>query len=156
MAYAHTTGHAEMEIQVVASSPDEFTALLRDVRRAGVHRFAVDYCPHCRVATAIDSAGVRTAKRVIDIWVIHSASRIVRFEHFITAAGQALAEGDTCKARDIALEVVKHVDVDHPAVHLFLGRCALRLGDDRLFREARDFVALFGPDWIGRFDALTP
>lgn len=106
-----------------------------------ISHLAFDRCPRCNIFVTLKLSAMTSPDRLIRCWRIFTATRIARCILYFEFARTAALNNEPLTARDVALELVGHVSADDPRPHLLLGKLALRLGDKRLLKEAKDFLA---------------
>lgn len=127
-------------VTYLSSSPLEFVGMLRDLSGMGIEDFALDRCPRCDQFTTIGSEAMATADDAITCWSISKATELARLDLYLSHARTSARAGQLDLARDVVLETVAHVNLEHPRAHLLLGQIAVALKDGRLLREAKAFL----------------
>ncbi len=130
-----------LQCRYLSSSPKEFVQMLGDLRRYGnIQSFALDVCPHCMTFTVLATNSMLTPTDVLKIWAIHKSGELARESLYFARAKEAAGRGDLQEAKETALEAVQHVTTDSARLHLLLGKIALSLKEQKLFREAEAFL----------------
>lgn len=111
-----------------------------------------DKCVHCNVQAVLPWSDLKSADDVLTAWAVFSATTMLMRQGLLRRARLLFQQGDLEQAKTICLDIIECTDIDYPEVHLLLGKCAVRLGDDRLKQEAYEFLTLFEPNWT---DSLT-
>jgi hypothetical protein len=115
--------------------------MLTDLRgNSAVQSFAVDVCLYCLTSPALTMDSLLTPARVVERWAIHKSDELAREFLYFAQANDASACGDFQLAEATTLDAVRHVTAESPRLHLLLGKIALSLGDEDLFREAKAFL----------------
>src|SRR6267378_1458939 len=133
--------HAEsLQLRYLSSSPKEFVQMLGDLRRSGIHSFALDVCPHCLTFPALETNSMLAAGDVLKIWAIHKSGELARESLYFARAREAAERGALQKAKETALEAIQHVTMDSARLHLLPGKIALALKEKEVVREAEAFL----------------
>lgn len=130
-----------LQLKYLSSSPQEFVAMLGDLRRCGaLQSFALDVCPHCMTFPVLETKPIVTPADVVKIWAIHKSGELARESLYFVRAKKAVERGDLQEAKETVLEAIQHVTSDSPRLHLLLGKIALSLREKEVYREVRAFL----------------
>ena len=120
-----------------------FCDLLRNCESAGISLWTLDRCPRCSTFTCMGTGQFTTAAMVTAVWAVQQATAQARSELYLSHALAAARAGDFRSARDVALEMVGHIDAEDPRAHMLLGQLGVATGDRTLVDEAQLFLGLF-------------
>jgi len=121
---------------------------------SGVKYVTLDKCVHCNVQAILPWTNFKSADDVLTMWAVFSSTKILMRQALFDQARLSFEEGDLEKAKSICLDVIECTDIDYPEVHLLLGKCAVRLHDDRLKNQVYDFLKLFEQNWTDSLRAF--
>ena len=131
----------EKKFEYFCSSPEQVVSVVAHFREhAAVSHVALDRCPRCNVFAALNAPALDSSTKVVHAWKISQATEIARCNLYLDYAQTAARAGQFLVARDVALELVGHVTVEDPRVHLLLGKLAIALGDKSLLQQAQSFL----------------
>ena len=156
--YAQSLLTSGLSVRYVSSSPLQLVHLLRgvEVGTAGIKKIALDRCPRCSILSFIGVTSQITSDSLIRIWCIYKATEIARGNLYFSYALESARAGRIEIARDVALEMVGHVNLEDPRPHLLLGQLALKLRDRKLLREAKAFLRFLKLDrWEQKLDQVV-
>jgi hypothetical protein len=138
----------EQTFEYFCSSAKQVVYVVKEFREhGGISHVALDRCPRCNVFTTTKASEFDNAATVIQMWKIWKATETARSGLYWDYARSAARNGQFLRARDVALELVGHVTAEDPRSHLLLGKLAIQLHDNRLLREAKEFLAVLKQDW---------
>ena len=133
-----------------------FCELLRNCERAGISLWTLDRCPRCATVTCIGTEQFTSDEMVTAVWTIQHATARAHFEAYLAHALAAARAGDFRLARDVALEMVGHIDAEDPRPHMLLGQLGVATGDRTLIDEAQTFLGFFQQHaWRERLAAVV-
>jgi hypothetical protein len=153
MDYAAVRLALHANVPVIVSSAADLAAAMPTLIEGGVTSVAIDICPRCSVVLSAGVENLASPDMTIGMWSIALGARDARRALYLSEAEAYLRRGERPAARDIALEVVAHVDAEDPRAHWLIGQIAIAEGDGAEFREARQFLELLGVQgWSTRLD----
>ena len=120
----------------------------------GVKHVTLDKCVHCEVQTVLALTDIKSADDVIRIWAVFSSTKMLMKDELLKRARESFDGGTLEKAKSICLDVIECTDVESPEAHLLLGKCAVRLNDNRLQKQVYDFLALFEATWADELESF--
>jgi len=151
--YARTQLRRGPVVEFLTASAAELAEFLRDLKRAGIDRIALDRCPRCPVFAVATVKESVTADSVLELRCVYKATEIARAELYFAYALNAARLGKTEVARDVMLEAAGHVTLENLKFHLLLGELAIALNDPRLLDEAKMFLRFLGASqWDVKLD----
>jgi|GEM_PF-1726287 len=115
--------------------------------QGGVEQVTFDKCVSCEVQTVVALTDIKSADDVIQIWAVFSSTKMLIKDEFLKRAQEFFNGGNLERTKSICLDIIECTDVDSPEAHLLLGKCAVRLNDNRLKNQVYDFLALFEDAW---------
>ena len=74
--YARTLLASSFRLKYLASSPLQFTRMLRDLEKTTVNAFTVDRCPRCSILTSVGVGTITCAADVGRTWAIFKATEL--------------------------------------------------------------------------------
>jgi hypothetical protein len=141
-------------VRYLRSSPLQLATMLHDIEAIGIKTVALDRCSRCSIFTTVGAP--MTSDDLIGLWAIFKGTQLVRGNLYFSYALEAARAGRIEIARDVALETVGHVDLEDPRPHLLLGQLAVKLKDQELLREARNFLRFLKLDpWERKLDRVV-
>lgn len=157
MDYAAARLGRHTNVPATVCSPAELATAAESLAASGVTHVAVDVCPRCDTVLVAGAEALASIDGVITLWSTALGVRDAQRELFLTHADLAVGRGERREAREIALEVVGHVDPTDPRAHWLIGQIAVASRDRSEFREACAFLQLLGQHgWCTRLeDAWT-
>jgi hypothetical protein len=133
--------------QLFCSSAEQTTKVVQDFREnAGTTQVALDRCPRCNIFTSVGAKALATGTAVATLLRIHKATELGRNDLYFDYAQQAARSGQWLVARNVALELVGHVTMENPRVHLLLGKLGVQMRDRRLLSDAKSFLRFLRAD----------
>jgi hypothetical protein len=134
----------KLKLELFCSSPTQAAQVIPHFHQhASITYVALDRCPRCPVFALLDAAALNDPEQIVKFWKISKSTEFCRLELYWTFARDQANSGKLVVARDLALEIVGHVNAEDPRPHLLLGKLAIRLRDRQLLREARQFLEFF-------------
>jgi hypothetical protein len=127
-------------VRYLSSSPVQLLQMLHDIEAMGIKTLALDRCPRCSIFTTFGTYSLKTSDELISLWCIFKATQLARGNLYFSYALEAARAGRIEIARDVALEIVGHVDLEDPRPHLLLGQLAVKLRDRKLLSEVKAFL----------------
>jgi hypothetical protein len=85
------------------------------------------------------------------IWANTIACKMVVYDRNLEAVRIALEEGRVTEAHEIAVETIEHRDAERPEIHMLLGICAIRTGDDAKIEQVFQNLGMFEHSWTDKF-----
>ena len=153
MDYAAVRLAQHANVPVIVSSAADLAASMPTLIEGGVTSVAMDICPRCSVVLSAGVENLASPAMTIDMRAIVLGTRDARRELYLREAEECLHRSERQVARDIALEIVAHVDAEDPRAHWLIGHTAIAEGDGAEFREARQFLELLGVQgWSTRLE----
>lgn len=144
--YSYTRISADRPAGLVDASPEQLLEPLRELDRQRATWFTLDLCPRCQALTVVAVRSMKSPEDLVGVWALHESMELARLELYDRFAWNAAREGRLELARDVALETVGHVRIEHPRGHFLLGELALALADRTLLQEARVFLSVLGQE----------
>lgn len=138
-------------VPAIVSSVAELALATPSLIESGVTCVAIDICPRCDVVLATGLENLASPDMAIAMFSVTLGIREARRDLYLSEAEAYFRRGDRRVARDIALQVVAHVDAEDPRAHWLLGQIAIAERDRMEFREAQRFLELLGVQgWCSR------
>lgn len=154
--YVRTLLSTGPAVRYLHSSPLQLATMLHDIEAIGIKTLALDRCPRCSIFTHVGTSSLKTSDDLIGIWAIFKGTQLARGNLYFSYALGAAREGRIEIARDVALETVGHVDLEDPRPHLLLGQLAVKLRDQELLHDAREFLRFLKLDrWERKLDQVV-
>jgi hypothetical protein len=113
----------------------------------GVTDLVLNRCPRCDVMTVVPLDSLQSTDDFIRIWASTTASGMAFYDRNLERATAAFTEGRISDARDLAVEIVQHIDAERAEVHFLLGSCGILIRDDATVEQAFHFLGMFDQHW---------
>lgn len=153
MDYASVRLGRHTNVPATVCSPADLAMSGPSLTAGGVTHVAVDVCPRCETVLIAGAEALTSVDAVITLWSTALGVRDAQRELYLSHAALAVGRGERREAREIALEVVAHVDPQDPRPHWLLGQIAVASHDRSEFREAMAFLQLLGQHgWCTRLE----